>query len=403
MKPTGDQASDGGSFENKQVVAASAGHMVHDIFTAFLPPLLPLIIAKFSLSMLEAGLLNVFAVLAFFFNPLLGILVDRVNLRYAFVAAPALVGVCMSVLGAAPSYAAICVLLLFTGMGSAVYHTVGPVLITRSAGRQVGKGMSFFMVGGELARTLGPLAAVGAVAWLGFEGMWPLMSAGLACSGYLLWVFSQTSTAGARDSGRDPESLRMVWRALRGLMLPLVGLAFTRSFVLWTLMIYLPTYLVGRGHSVAFGGTGLAVLELAGVGGAFLGGYFSDRLGRRKVLLAVVVLSPLTMLLFNYSGGWLLLPMLALLGVSVFAANPVILALVQDHSAGRRGAANGIYMGMTFATSSFVLVLVGWLVDLVGFQTAFSIAAGLGLLGVPFVLRLPRAKAGEDQSSQSGH
>lgn len=401
MKPREDKTPSLGSFESKQVVAASAGHMVHDIYTAFLPPLLPLIIAKFSLSMLEAGVLSVFAVMAFLFNPVLGILVDRFNLRYVFAAAPALVGVCMSLLGAAPSYTVMCVLLLFTGVGSAVYHTVGPVIISRSSGRQVGKGMSFFMVGGELARTLGPLAAVGAVAWLGFGGMYPLMIVGLACTVYLLLVFRHTSTAASDAGDRAPESLRKVWRALKGLMLPLVGLVFTRSFVLWTLMVYTPVYLVGRGHSVAFGGAGLAVLELAGVGGAFLGGYFSDRIGRRKVLLAVMVISPLTMFAFNYSSGWLLFPMLALLGTSVFASNPVILALVQDHSAGRRGAANGLYMGIAFATSSIVLVLVGWLVDLVGFQTAFSISAGMGLLSVPFVLRLPVAGPGTDQAPQT--
>ncbi len=379
-----------------QVIAASTGHMVHDIFTAFLPPLLPLIIAKFSLSMFEAGVLNLFAVMAFFFNPLLGILVDRVNLRYLFVAAPGLVAVCMSLLGAAPSYATVCLLLLFTGLGSAAYHTMGPVFITRASGKLVGRGMSFFMVGGELARTLGPLVAVGAVAWLGFGRMYPLMIVGLVCSVYLWSVFRRATTVGA--AGRDPESLAVVWRALRGLMLPLVGMVFCRSFVLWTMMIYTPVYLVGRGHSVTFGGAGLAVMELAGVGGAFLGGYLSDRVGRRRVLVATMTAAPLAMLLFNYSSGWLLWPALALLGASIFASNPVILALVQDHSAGRRGAANGLYMGMAFVTSSGVLVLVGWLVDLLGFQSAFSIAALMGLGSIPFALRLPLSGPGEQKA-----
>jgi MFS family permease len=181
-------------------------------------------------------------------------------------------------------------------------------------------------------------------------------------------------------------------------MLPLVGMVFCRSFVLWTMMIYTPVYLVGRGHSVTFGGAGLAVMELAGVGGAFLGGYLSDRVGRRRVLVATMTAAPLAMLLFNYSSGWLLWPALALLGASIFAANPVILALVQDHSAGRRGAANGLYMGMAFVTSSGVLVLVGWLVDLLGFQNAFSIAALMGLGGIPFALRLPLAGPGEQKA-----
>ncbi|MCF8043219.1 MAG: hypothetical protein K9K65_11390 [Desulfarculaceae bacterium] len=132
---------------------------------------------------------------------------------------------------------------------------------------------------------------------------------------------------------------------------------------------------------MALGGTGLAALELGGVGGAFLGGWLSDRVGRRPVLVAVMLVAPLAML--------------AVLGLSVFASNPVILALVQDHSAGRRGAANGLCMGMAFATSSGALVLVGWLVDMLGFQTAFAIAACLGLFGMPFALRLPLSAPGK--------
>ena len=42
------------------VATIAAGHAVHDTFTAFLPPLLPVLINNFLLSKTEAGLLSVF-------------------------------------------------------------------------------------------------------------------------------------------------------------------------------------------------------------------------------------------------------------------------------------------------------------------------------------------------------
>ena len=50
----------------------------------------------------------------------------------------------------------------------AAFHATAPAMIGRVSGRQVGLGMSLFMVGGELAYTLGPLLAVWAVP----PGLW---------------------------------------------------------------------------------------------------------------------------------------------------------------------------------------------------------------------------------------
>jgi hypothetical protein len=46
--------------------------------------------------------------------------------------------------------------------------------------------MGLFMTGGELARSLGPLAAVGAVSLLCLEGFYPVMLVGILAS---LWLF----------------------------------------------------------------------------------------------------------------------------------------------------------------------------------------------------------------------
>ena len=54
------EPSEDGEFQTGSVLAITAGHAVHDTYTAFLPPLLPKFIEIFSLSKTEAGLLSVF-------------------------------------------------------------------------------------------------------------------------------------------------------------------------------------------------------------------------------------------------------------------------------------------------------------------------------------------------------
>ena len=139
------------------------------------------------------------------------------------------------------------------------------------------------------------------------------------------------------------------------------------------------------------GGISLAVLELAGIVGTLLGGTLSDRIGRRPVLFTTMPISSFLMLSILYAPGWMLLPLLVLLGLSVFAFTPVIMAVAHDHCGKNRGAANGLYMMITFLSTATVVVFVGWLSDLSGISMAFTVSALLGLAGVPIILLLPKS------------
>ena len=62
------------SFQTGRVLTVAGGHLIHDIFTSFLAPLLPLIINKLGLSLTLAGSLAFFQQLPGLINPLLGMI-----------------------------------------------------------------------------------------------------------------------------------------------------------------------------------------------------------------------------------------------------------------------------------------------------------------------------------------
>jgi FSR family fosmidomycin resistance protein-like MFS transporter len=103
-----------------------------------------------------------------------------------------------------------------------------------------------------------------------------------------------------------------------------------------------------------------------------------------------MIASPVLMLVFLAAPSSIALPLLLVLGFSVFASAPIMLAIVQDHAHGMRATANGIYMGINFLAVSCATVLVGWMGDLMGLQAAFAWSAVLALFGLPCVYFLPR-------------
>ena len=57
-----------------------------------------------------------------------------------------------------------------------------PVMMKKISGDSVGKGMSFFMLGGEIARTTAPLIIVGTVSLWGLQGTYRLIPFGILAS-----------------------------------------------------------------------------------------------------------------------------------------------------------------------------------------------------------------------------
>jgi MFS transporter, FSR family, fosmidomycin resistance protein len=375
-------------FQTDKVLLISSSHFIHDIYSSFLSPVLPLLISKFGLSMLLAGSLTVMFRLPALFNPIIGIISDRIELGILAVVAPAITAIAMSLMGLAPSYSILCILLLTAGLSAAVFHVMGPPMIARLSGASLGRGMSFWMTGGEMARTIGPLLAVWAFTNLSLEGSYPVMIVGIIASLLLLIRLKGLSSKSTHQSA---QGLNEVWHSMRGVMIPLTGIIISRGFLVGTLAAYLPTYIVSSGKSLWMGGIGLAVLELAGIVGTLLGGTLSDRIGRRPVLFTTMPISSFLMLSILYAPGWMLLPLLILLGLSVFAFAPVIMAVVHDHCGKNRGAANGFYMMISFLSTAAVVVFVGWLSDLSGISMAFTVSALLGLAGVPIILLLPKS------------
>jgi FSR family fosmidomycin resistance protein-like MFS transporter len=372
-------------FRTADVLTIASGHFTHDIYTAFIAPLLPLIIERLSLSLALAGGLPAIMRLPALLNPLIGYLGDRAGLRYLVILAPAATATLITLMGFAPGYTGLLLLFLVTGLSSAAFHALAPAMVAELSNHETGKGMSLFMAGGELARTLGPLLAVWAVSIWGLDGLYRVVVIGWASSLILFWRLR--SIPACLQTGNA--SLRLALPAMRTLFLPLVGVLFFKTFLSVSLAVYLPTFMNREGANLWISGGALSILELAGVAGALLSGTLSDRLGRKPVLLAAALGSSGLLLLFLRVRGWALVPVLLALGFSAMSTNPVLMATVQDQLPDNRGVGNGVYMTIDFLLQPLAMLLIGFFGDQIGLRATYLWVAWVSLLSIPAILALP--------------
>ncbi len=376
-------------FQSRGVTLVSAAHAVHDTYTGFLPALLPLLIKKFSLSNTAAGLLTVFMRIPSLIQPIIGHIADRKNLRLLIILAPTITGAAMSLLSIAPGYGFLAFLLILAGISSAALHAIGPVLGSNLSGKKLGKGMSFWMVGGELGRALGPIIIVTALGYITLDELPWLMLGGILASCFLYAKLRSTTTL------HQENPIQTNWfealKKMRGVMIPLMIIIFTRTMMTASLTTYLPTFLTTQGSSLWFAGASLTILEVSGMVGSFLAGPLSDRFGRRRILVISFITTPILMFLFVRVNNQFQIPLLTLLGFFAISVTPVIMAIVMENAPANRSFANGVYMAISFILSALSTLIIGLLSDLVDLRTTFLISACILPVGLPFIFLLPKS------------
>jgi len=376
-----------GTFQSGKVLLISMAHFFHDMYTAFLAPLLPVLRQHYGFSLTFAGLLSVAQRMPTLFNPFIGIIAERTKARYFVIFAPAVTAVSMSLIGVAQYKALLVLLVLVTGISSAFFHVPSPVMVKKLSGNRIGRGMSFFMVGGELARTIGPLIALGAVELWGLKGLTHLIPVGLLASG-ILWMRFKEEPINESINKASFKGYIATLKEIFPVLFSVAMIFFFRTAMKSALTFYLPVFLEHRGESLWFAGISLSVLQGAGVVGTFFAGNLSDRIGKKNMLKISAVVTPFLMFAFLYTSGIVQIIVLVFVGLFLFITGPVFLAVVNDLKSRHNNLVNGIYMTTNFVLSAVMVMVVGFMGDHIDLEITYVITAFMALGAIPFAFTI---------------
>lgn len=381
-------------FNLSKVLTVSAAHLTHDMFTAFLAPVLPLLINKFGLSYLNSSILNIVRKIPSLLSLLLGSIVSKLDekyIHYLIVAAPLVTSILMSLLGVVPSYPILVLLLLLVGFSSSIFHILAPAIIRKVSGEQIGQGISFYQLGGEAARTIGPLIILSAVSHWGLEGSYRLIILGVIVSWFLYLKIRdiEMGTLLEKKAEHKQFSIKEIVKQYHRFILKLGGIRFFWSLTQVALTLFLPTYLkTVKGTSLLISGGGLSVLQLAGAFGTYFGGVLSDKIGRKKTITAAVIGAAVALGFFSVVDGWLLLPLLIILGFCIFAISPIILALVLTKNSQQLIKMNSFYKTISFISTAVATLIIGQGADLLGLALIYKILPFTLLLSLGLILKI---------------
>lgn len=376
-----------GDFQTGRVISLASAHGIHDAYSSFLAPLLPVLIERLSILKVEAGAFLVFQQFPSIMQPVIGHLADRMSLKRLVLLAPAITASAMSLLAVCKSYWAAAVLLVISGLASATLHAVSPAIISRFSGRMLGRGMSFWMISGEIGVMAGPILIATTISVFSISAAPWLMAGGIAASFLLAYWLRDVEFFSCEYK---PKTLQGSGKKLLRVFLPLAGILIARALLMSAVLAYMPVYLTEKGISLWLAGASITLLQASGIVGIFLSSHIKDRIEVRWIFLGSLFGSSLTLFLLLKSEGIMLIILMILLGSISLSLVPIGMAVMQENFPNNRSFANGLYMSALFVSESGAGVLMGRLADLFGMPSAFLWSVWACLLGIPFIFFLPQ-------------
>lgn len=368
----------------------SVGHFFIDLYSSALGALQPLLLARYSLSLLQAGLLaGLLSFSSSVMQPVYGYLSDRLNFRGFTVLSPFIAGLFISSLGLAGNFTGLLLPVFLAGVGIAAFHPQGTAHAATLFGRRRGAGMAIFITSGTIGLALGPTYFSLLTSRLGLEKAYWGALPGLLIT---LLLAARLPAAPRQPASRGARFDLAPFRGVRKTMTLLYFLVIIRSVVQISFSQFLPLYFhLERGYTVAGASYVLTLFLFGGAIGGFLGGNLSDRFGGRRIVAFSMIGSVPFLILFLATKGGISLAGLFVGGLILLFTVPVNVVMAQELVPTQSGTVSALMMGFAWGMAGiFVIPLIGWAADHVGLHATLWAVVLLPLAGFLLALKLPR-------------
>lgn len=384
---------------NRYLYLLSAGHLCTDLSGGALPALLPFLVMYYDLDYAAVGgLMFASSFLSSVIQPIFGYLADKLSQSWFLIAGVFLSGVCFALTGFFSDYWAIFTVVALMGVGGSMFHPEAARLVHAVSGKNEGKAMGIFSVGGNGGFGIGPLLVVGAITAFGMPGMAVFAVIAVVMSLLLVRTLpslrkavqdASPATPSQETVREDAAAGKNDWRQFSKLTIVIIF----RAIAVSSLFSFLPLFCIHiLGASEAAGSLVLSVLSLSGIVMTLWGGSLADRYGCAWTLrLCCILFVPLMIFITISTQIWMVYALLLPLSFSVSGAYSAYVVLGQRYLARSIGFASGVTMGLAFSIGGMLVPVLGWFADMYGLMAAMEVitACTVGAAACSFLLPEP--------------
>ena len=385
---------------NNSIMATSliSVHGLEHVYGRSFLVLIPAIYTAFGLTPIQAGLLDAIRALSSGVTSMsCGFFIDMFQHRrgQALALSIFLIGIGYLLVAISPTYLLILAALGLASSGSALWHPPALGILAQRFPQRRGFFISLHRSSGNVGEWIGPLTVGALLALLGSNpDAWRwIMASGtpiMVLVAILLLVFLKKldppQVTNIKFSSKFKTQFSAMITSFQGTgMWSIFVVSAVRGMadraLLWVIPLYLSQDLELNGFWV---GAHVALLAAPGIISGPLFGILSDFTSRKMVIMSIMSISivlPITMVLGG--SGIIMTLSVGLFGLFYFSVNSLTQAAAIDVAEGK--GLEATFIGLMWGSNAFFgaisSVVVGALVGIMGWQSAFYVASGLFAIG----------------------
>ncbi|WP_018086128.1 MFS transporter [Desulfurispora thermophila] len=367
----------------------SVAHLINDMYNNFLPQLLPVLVATAGFTVTKASsLVSAFTITSSLLQPLFGYLVDQKNQRWLVFVGTLWMAVILGLTGLTTNYVVLLVMAAAAGIGTAAFHPQASAMVSAVSGNRKGLIMSAFVAFGNVGWAVAPLVLIPLFDSYGAGGTLVMVVPGVLAA-LFLYIFApryEKISPQKKSFAGIVSSMRPAMGELGKLML-VVAL---RSLVYTGLVTILPLYFKSEKMSGGRVSYLLFLMLFAGALGGLVGGFVSDKYGRRPLIAASLALATPFFYGFMNTQGLLSDVFLGLGGAALLASFSVTVVAAQEVIPDNKAMAAGLSMGFAIGVGGLAVTLVGKFADAFGLLAAVHLLLWLPLLAGMIAMTLSK-------------
>lgn len=378
------------------------GHMGTHWLAATIYILLPWIQKDLGISFLAAGMLiSVFHLCAFSANFMSGAVTDVTGRRVLIQALALIVGaVALAGISWTDGLLGLAVMVGLIGATHNAWHPAALSFLSALYPRNRGYALALHAIGASIGDSVAPLCVgllLGVLAWRD-AAITSALPALIVAVMILVMLGPRDRSLAATAPGRA--GLGDYGRAIKALLADptVLGLSVMSGFRSATqqgLLMFVPLYLanvLGAGPLVT--GIGLAAMQLGGILFGPAAGAWSDRIGRRPIVMAGLTGSTAAIAFLAVAGNEIAFILgVSAIGFLLLAVRPVVHSWMMDVAPpGVTGAMTSVVFGVQALFSIAVPVIGGAVADAYGVTWVFVMLAGMILTSNLIAWRLPEGR-----------